>query len=136
MNKKKTDTKTKKQKEGKAKLAEIMPAKEAGKEATAIAECNDRNCPFHGRLRTRGRTFEGRVIRKFHKRITVEFERMIYIRKYERFARKKTKIHARLPECVEKQVSIGDLVQIRECRPLSKIIHFVFVKKIKDKEEK
>jgi len=88
------------------------------------------------KIGTRGRIFEGTVIRKFPKRITIEFERMTYIKKYERYARYKTKIHARLPEEMENEISIGDLVQIRECRPLSKTIHFIVIKKIKSAEEK
>ncbi len=95
----------------------------------------DKDCPKHGRLKTRGRSFEGKVINKKQKRITIEFERTIYIRKYERYIKKKTKIHARLPTCMEKEINIGDLVQIKECRPLSKIIHFVAIKKIKSKEK-
>ena len=83
----------------------------------------------------RGRVFEGRVIKKFPKRVTIQFERMIYIRKYERYAKSKTKIHARLPENMEKEIKTGDLIQVQECRPLSKIIHFIVIKKIKDKEE-
>jgi ribosomal protein S17 len=47
--------------------------------------------------------------------------------------KKKTKIHARLPKCMESEIQIGDYVQVQECRPLSKIIHFVVVKKIRDK---
>lgn len=93
-------------------------------------ECIDKDCPIHGNLKTRGRVFEGNVIRKSHKRITIEFERMIYVRKYERYAKSKTKIHARLPICMDKEVSIGDLIKVQECRPLSKIIHFVFIGKI------
>lgn len=86
-------------------------------------------------IATRGRTFEGKVIRKFPKRITIEFERMIYVKKYERYSRFRTKIHARLPENLEKDINIGDLIQVRECRPLSKILHFLVIKKIKDAEE-
>ena len=80
---------------------------------------------------TRGRTFEGTVIKKFPNRVVIEFERMVYVKKYERYAKSKTKIHARLPTCMEKEVQIGDFVQIRECRPLSKIIHFVVIEKVK-----
>lgn len=98
--------------------------------------CKDKDCPIHGNLKVRGKAFEGKVIRKFHKRITIEFNRMIYIRKYERYAKSRTKVHARLPVCMEKEIQFGDLIQIQECRPLSKIIHFVVVKKIKDAEEK
>lgn len=101
----------------------------------AVAKCNDKDCHVHGNLKTRGRTFEGKVIRKFHKRITIEFGRMIYVRKYERYAKSRTKIHARLPICMEKEINIGDLIKIQECRPLSKIIHFVVIKKIKDAED-
>lgn len=97
--------------------------------------CKDRDCPFHGKLKVRGRTFEGKVIRKFPRRITIGFERMIYIRKYERYAKSKTKIHVRLPACIENKIDIGDIVLIRECRPLSKIIHFVVIKKIKSGEK-
>jgi small subunit ribosomal protein S17 len=100
------------------------------------ALCQDRDCPFHGEISVRGRTFEGRVIKKFPKRVVIEFERMIYVRKYERYAKSRTKLHARLSSCMEKNIEVGDLIQIRECRPLSKIIHFVVIKKIKSKDEK
>jgi len=115
----------------------MKKTKNEQKEKSEIAEavCKDRDCPFHGNLKTRGRVFEGVVIRKFYKRIAIEFERMIYVRKYERYAKSKTKIHARLPTCLEKEINIGDTIKIQECRPLSKIIHFVVVKKIKDKGE-
>ena len=87
------------------------------------------------RIGTRGKTFEGTVKKKFHKRVVIEFERMVYVRKYERYAKSKTKIHARLPESFEKEVNVGDLIRVRECRPLSKIIHFIVIKKLKDASE-
>lgn len=87
------------------------------------------------RVGNRGRIFEGIIIRKFPKRVTISFDRMVYIRKYERYARSRTKIHARLPEIMEKDINIGDLIQVRECRPLSKIIHFIVTKKIKNAED-
>jgi len=96
---------------------------------------NDRDCPFHGKLKTRGRVFEGKVKKKFPRRIVIEFERMIYIRKYERYEREKTRIHARLPNCMKEEINVGDVIKVQECRPLSKIIHFVVIKKIKSVEE-
>ena len=101
----------------------------------ARAVCNDRNCYIHGNLKIRGRIFKGKVMKKFHKRIVIEFERMIYVRKYERYKKSKTKIHARLPVCMEKEINVGDLVRVQECRPLSKIIHFVVIGKINGSEE-
>jgi len=87
------------------------------------------------RIGTRGRFFEGVITKKFPKRIVLEFERMIYIKKYKRYAKLKTKIHARLPEFMEEKIKVGDFVKVQECRPLSKIIHFVVIQKIKDSSE-
>jgi small subunit ribosomal protein S17 len=97
-----------------------------------IGECRDKDCPIHGNLKTRGRIFQGLVVSKKPKRIAIEFERMIYIKKYERYTKTKTKIHARLPTCMEKSVNVGDLIKVKECRPLSKIIHFVVIEKVKN----
>ena len=98
--------------------------------------CNDKNCHIHGSLKTRGRIFEGRVTKKFATRVVIKFERMVYSRKYERYYKSKTKIHAKLPKCMNSQINIGDLISIQECRPLSKIIHFVVIKKIKSVGER
>ena len=113
-------------------------AKEIKKQSTVVTptECKDKDCPIHGNLKIRGRTFKGEVVSKHDKRIAVQFERMVYLRKYERYGRTKTKIHARLPRCMEKDVKIGDTVRIKECRPLSKMIHFVFLEKINGGEKK
>jgi small subunit ribosomal protein S17 len=100
------------------------------------SECHDPKCHVHGGLKVRGKTFEGTVIKKFPKRTVIEFERMVYSRKYERYFRSKTKLHARLPDCMEKDIHVGDLIKIQETRPLSKIIHFAVISKIKSKEEK
>ncbi len=104
-------------------------------EKTAEAPHKDRDCHIHGNLKVRGRVFEGRIIKKFHKRITIEFERMVYVKKYERYSKSKTKIHARLPTCMEKEFQIGDLIKIQECRPLSKIIHFVVISKVGEEKK-
>lgn len=78
---------------------------------------------------TRGRTFKGTVIKKFSKRVVIEFEKPVYVKKYERFSKKKTKIHARIPESMD--VNVGDFVKVQECRPLSKIIHSVVIEVIR-----
>ncbi len=92
-------------------------------------ECNDFACPKHGQISLRGRSFKGTVIKKFPKRVVIEFERTIYIKKYERYALRKTKLHARLPECMFKDINLGDYIEIRECRPISKIVHFIVIGK-------
>ncbi len=79
-------------------------------------------------LSKRGRIFEGRVIKNFPERIVIELERMVYVYKYERFYKKKIRIHARLPASIN--VAVGDIVRVQECRPLSKLIHHIFIEKI------
>ncbi|MBU0761156.1 MAG: 30S ribosomal protein S17 [Nanoarchaeota archaeon] len=86
------------------------------------------------KVSTRGRIFQGVVTRKFPTRVAIEFERTVKIKKYERFLKKKTRIHARLPEELAHEIHIGDLIKVQECRPLSKMIHFIVVEKIRKKE--
>jgi small subunit ribosomal protein S17 len=101
------------------------------KEIKASGDCKDIKCPFHGTLSLRGRIFRGNVIRKFHKRVVIEFERTVYIQKYERYLKTKTKLHAHLPDCLSNEIQVGDYIEIKECRKLSKIISFAVVKKIR-----
>lgn len=89
----------------------------------------NKNSQNSNQLGTRGRIFEGTVIRKFPKRVVVEFERTLYIKKYERFFKKKTRLHARLPDNMS--VELGDYIKIRETRPISKIIHFLVIEKVR-----
>jgi len=93
-------------------------------------ECNDFACHKHGNISLRGRSFKGTVIKKFPKRVVIEFERTFYVKKYQRYAKKKTKLHARLPDCMAQEINIGDYIEIMECRPISKIIHFVVMDKV------
>lgn len=82
----------------------------------------------------RGRIFQGTVTKKFPTRVVVKFERIIYVKKYERFTRDKTRLHARIPQGME--VNVGDLVKVQECRPLSKIIHFIVIDIVRKAEVK
>lgn len=106
------------------------------KETKIVGACGDNKCHLHGKVKARGRIFEGTVTKKLPTRIVIELERMIYHKKFERYYKSKTKIHAHLSKCMENEIRIGDLIWIQECRPLSKIIHFVVIKKIKSGDEK
>jgi ribosomal protein S17 len=72
------------------------------------------------RLRARGRTFQGHVTKKLPGRVTIEFQRMKKIPKYERYEKRKTKLHARTPKELEEQIQVGSLIEIGETRPISK----------------
>jgi len=89
-------------------------------------ECEDENCPFHGRLFVRGQIFVGKVVSdKAQKTVVVERELLRKVPKYERYLKKRSKLHAHNPPCINARV--GDVVKIAECRPLSKTKHFVVV---------
>jgi len=105
-------------------------------EKAKTEKCTDIKCPFHGKLALRGRRFEGIVKKKIDKRVLIEIERFVYYRKYERYAKKWTRLHAHLPSCLANKVNIGDTIEIMECRPLSKIIHHVVVSVKKSKTNK
>lgn len=115
-----------------------MAKKVSKKKVEERTECRDRLCPVHGdkKLKLHGRVFEGVVINKLHGRVKIEFERIIKVSKYERYEKRRTRIHARLPECLSREVEEGDLIRIGETRPISKTINFVVVEVIKKKEEK
>ena len=98
-------------------------------------ECQDRKCPFHGNLKVRGRMFVGKVIAaRAHKTVKIEFPRLHYLPKYERFEKRRTRIHAHNPPCIN--AVEGDNVKLMGCRPLSKIKNFVLIEVIKDESSK
>ncbi len=110
-----------------------MEKKKIKQEVVEKVSCADEQCSIHGKLSVRGRSFEGEVIKKFPRRIVIQFERTIFAKKYERYMKKKAKLHARLPDCMKDEVEVGDYVKIQECRPLSKLIHFVLIKIVRKK---
>ncbi|HDJ95047.1 MAG: 30S ribosomal protein S17 [Thermoprotei archaeon] len=93
-------------------------------------ECNDPNCPFHGTLSVRGIVLEGVVVSdKMDKTVIVEREYLRFIRKYKRYERRRSKIPAHNPPCINAKK--GDLVKIAETRPISKTVSFVVIQVIK-----
>ena len=92
-------------------------------------ECNDKNCPFHGNLKCRGRVFKGVVISgNMQKTVTVSWSWKHLIPKYERYENRRTMLKAHNPKCINAKE--GDIVKISECRPLSKTKNFVVTEKI------
>ena len=82
----------------------------------------------------RGRSFKGDVLKIVSDRAVIQFERLLYLRKYERYEKRKTKLQAKIPENMKDEIQVGDYIEIKECRPLSKSIHFVVTKKIRSKK--
>lgn len=93
------------------------------------ASCTNEKCPWHGHLRVRGRTFTGVVVSdKAPETVIVQWDHIQYVPKYERYARRRTRVAAHNPVCISAKE--GDTVKIAECRPLSKMKSFVVIEKI------
>jgi small subunit ribosomal protein S17 len=87
-------------------------------------ECSDPKCPWHGHLKVRGGLLVGRVYRaRAQKMVVVERDYLVYVRKYRRYERRRSRIHAYLPPCIK--VNPGDTVLIGETRPLAKSVAWV-----------
>jgi small subunit ribosomal protein S17 len=56
-----------------------------------------------------------------------EFERKMT--KYDRYEKRRSKLHAHNPPCLKAKV--GDVVKVAECRPLSKTKSFVVVEVVR-----
>ena len=91
--------------------------------------CEDANCPFHGSLVVKGRSFTGVVVAKdIYKTATIEWDYKLFVQKYERYVTKRTRVHVHNPSCIDAQV--GDKVRIIQTRPLSKTKNFVIVENL------
>lgn len=89
--------------------------------------CQDVHCPFHGDIKLHGKTFVGTIIKKSqHKTVCVEWSRTAYLEKFERYFKKRSRVKAHNPSCID--ANIGDKVTIVETRPISKTKTFVVVR--------
>lgn len=102
--------------------------------------CNDKNCPFHGEIKLRGKSFVGTIVKAaMQKTAVVIWTKKRYVPKYERNENARIKIKVHNPPCIAAEK--GDKVRIRETRPLSKTKNFVIIEKMgedfiyKQKEE-
>ena len=88
--------------------------------------CSDENCPFHGTLSVRGQTLEGEVASTdMEKTVIVEREYDVPVPKYDRHMKRRSRVPAHAPECLE--LDVGDTVRIAETQPLSKTKSHVVV---------
>ncbi|MEA2034984.1 MAG: 30S ribosomal protein S17 [Euryarchaeota archaeon] len=89
-------------------------------------ECDDVNCPFHGTLPVRGQVITGKVVSdRMQGSVVIARDYLQYVKKYKRYEKRSSKIHAHNPPCIS--ATVGDTVRIAECRPLSKTKKFVVV---------
>uniref|UniRef100_A0A8D3DZZ8 Small ribosomal subunit protein uS17 n=1 Tax=Scophthalmus maximus TaxID=52904 RepID=A0A8D3DZZ8_SCOMX len=88
----------------------------------------DKKCPFTGNVSIRGRILSGVVTKmKMQRTIVIRRDYLHYIRKYNRFEKRHKNISVHLSPCF-RDVSVGDIVTVGECRPLSKTVRFNVLK--------
>jgi len=90
--------------------------------------CDDENCPFHGSLSVRGQLLEGEVAStEMEKTVVVEREYDVFVPKYDRYMKRRSRVPAHAAPCLE--LAVGDTVRIAETRPLSKTKSHVVVER-------
>ena len=111
----------------KSKMAD---SKNIGLEVTKPQEsCDDRHCAFHGNITIRGRQFICTVTKtNAQKTAVVEWARLLYIPKYQRYEKRKSRLQVHNPLCIN--VKVGNKVKIVECRPISKTKNFVIIERL------
>ncbi|MBD3212491.1 MAG: 30S ribosomal protein S17 [Candidatus Lokiarchaeota archaeon] len=95
-------------------------------------ECDDKYCPFHGTTRIRGKITKGTVVSKRSRNtIVIRFDYVQFIKKYQRYERRNSRLICHLPSCLNDEVELGDLVLVGESRKISKTKSFIVLNKIK-----
>merc|ERR1712105_148512 len=96
----------------------------------------DKKCPFTGNVSIRGRILTGRVLKmKMMRAIVIRREYLHYVKKYCRFEKKHKNLSVHLSPCF-RDVAIGDIVTVGECRPLSKTVKYNVLKVTKSSGNK
>jgi len=94
-------------------------------------ECGDKNCPFHGTTRIRGKITKGVVVsKKSRNTVIIRKDYVQFIRKYQRYERRNSRLACHLPECLRNEINLGDFVRIGESRKISKTKAFIILEKI------
>lgn len=94
------------------------------KEGTYI----DKKCPFTGNVAIRGRILRGVVVKmKMQRTIVIRRDYLHYIKKYNRFEKRHKNMSVHLSPCF-RDVAVGDIVTVGECRPLAKTVKYYVLK--------
>ncbi len=94
-------------------------------------DCKDQSCPYHGTTRIRGKITQGVVVSKKSKNtVIIRRDYVQFIKKYQRYERRNTRLACHLPDCLLSEIEIGDLVKVGESRKISKSKAFIILEKI------
>merc|ERR1711973_459624 len=91
----------------------------------------DKKCPFTGNASIRGRILTGIVkSMKMNRTIVLRRDYLHFIKKYQRYEKRHKTLSAHMSPCF-RDVNLGDLVTVGQCRPLSKTVRFNVLKAAK-----
>ncbi|MGM5479986.1 MAG: 30S ribosomal protein S17 [Nanobdellota archaeon] len=75
-------------------------------------------------ISVRGKTFVGTVVSdKMNNTVVVEWIRRVPVKKFERYEKRKSRVSAHNPDNIDAKE--GDIVRIKETRPISKTKNFI-----------
>ena len=96
----------------------------------------DKKCPFTGNVSIRGRILTGLVqSMKMKRTIVIRRDYLHFIKKYQRYEKRHKNLVAHMSPCF-RDVQLGDLVTVGQCRPLSKTVRFNVLKVSKSAKAK
>merc|ERR1712107_704951 len=84
----------------------------------------DKKCPFTGKVSIRGRILTGVITKmKMNRTVVLRRDYLHYVKKYNRFEKRHKNMSVHLSPCF-RDVQVGDVLTVGECRPLSKTVKF------------
>jgi small subunit ribosomal protein S11e len=87
----------------------------------------DKKCPFTGNVSIRGKIIKGMCIStKMKNTIVIHRCYLHLIKKYKRFEKRHSVLHAHCSPCFD--IKEGDVVTVGQCRPLAKTVRFNVMK--------
>merc|ERR1712165_381257 len=87
-----------------------------------------KKCPFTGDVSIRGRLLTGTVSTlKMQRTCTIRRDYLHFVKKYNRFEKRHKNLSAHLSPAF-RDIRVGDLVTVGECRPLAKTVRFNVIK--------
>ena len=95
------------------------------------SECKDPACPYHGTTKIRGKITKGVVVsKKSRNTIIIRQDYVQFVKKYQRYERRNSRLSCHLPECLRNEIELGDMVRVGESRKISKTKAFIVLDKI------
>merc|ERR1711937_116065 len=96
----------------------------------------DKKCPFTGNVSIRGRILTGLIhSMKMRRTLVIRRDYLHFIKKYQRYEKRHKTLSAHVSPCF-RDLALGDLVTVGQCRPLSKTVRFNVLKVAKSLKAK